>query len=244
MGYLGLRVTLRTPSESEKSAYKAAFGILAALSVFLIVWQGRRNSGTQGALSENVRKARETAESLKEDLKSEVARREQAEKDIQLMIAGKIADATRTINGNIDKAKPPSPIPASLAFSFPVRRSADVPITTAHLRLENGNVHVLFTVKNVSPTAAKNPELWLRICDTCKFAKEPDGFENISGVGFNPKIRHRALQTILNSEVFLPMMGVDVIPPLPSSGFDIGFQYACENCGKTNWRIFKVLFNH
>jgi hypothetical protein len=94
MGFLGVHVTLH-PIESQevRNRYKAGFVLCALASVFLVIWQGFRNGTTQSELRSTVKKASESAETatkridqLTTEQRSEVARREQAEHDLAIIV--------------------------------------------------------------------------------------------------------------------------------------------------------------
>ncbi len=59
MGYLGIRLTLH-PQQHPRTArmYEIVFGVLAALSVALIVWQGVRNNKAQDQFQGDIRNAK------------------------------------------------------------------------------------------------------------------------------------------------------------------------------------------
>jgi type II secretory pathway pseudopilin PulG len=124
MGFLGLWMSLHVPdTASKKRSYKIAFGVLSLLSVALVVWQGIRNAQAQSSLQSDVRDARnEASEARKEakhvreqfgkvqnELEREGVRRQQAERDLALIVqsAGKetragVADDIRKTPLKID----------------------------------------------------------------------------------------------------------------------------------------------
>lgn len=117
MGYLGVRSTLHPlQSDQERTAYKFAFGILAVVSIILILWQGMRSKDSQEeskyaqtqlhgtiedekkiaeAARSEVKEMRVQMDRLRIDLAGESARREQAQKDMALIIK-KAGTETRT----------------------------------------------------------------------------------------------------------------------------------------------------
>lgn len=94
MGYFGVHVTLHpTDSPKEKLWYKGGFITCAALAVCLVVWQGVRNGRSQKGFQKQVemaasesQKANLRIDQLTREQQSEIARRQQAEKDLALIV--------------------------------------------------------------------------------------------------------------------------------------------------------------
>jgi hypothetical protein len=87
---------------------------------------------------------------------------------------------------------------------------------------------VTFTVIDLSEANALNITLTLLICDDCKFAKEPDGFQQLPGDDRNT---HRTLKTAsLRIAEFASTMTVDIIPPPRALSFTMGIEYRCDTC--------------
>jgi hypothetical protein len=94
MAYLGVHVTLHpVDSRRAKLAYKLGFSICAVSTVGLVVWQDIRNGRSQSALDEKIEtasaqstKANATIGELKQREEAEIARREQAEKDLAILV--------------------------------------------------------------------------------------------------------------------------------------------------------------
>jgi len=129
------------------------------------------------------------------------------------------------------KAMAPGP-KAKLTFSFvpfviPPPHHDLVPVTDVKLpAASDGSVHVEFTVVNRSDANALNISLTLVICQGCKFAKEPAGYQKILG----DKDTHRWMSVrALYVREFFRAMSVDIFPPT-AEPFMIGFQYRCETC--------------
>jgi hypothetical protein len=85
------------PVESPKArfAYKSGFAACAALMVALVVWQGVRNGKSQSVFKKSVDDAADAAkhangriDQLQQEQKAEIARREQAEKDLAVIMQG------------------------------------------------------------------------------------------------------------------------------------------------------------
>jgi len=85
-----------------------------------------------------------------------------------------------------------------------------------------------FLVRNVSGAQAEAVDVWVTICDACKFAEEPSGFEHAAGS--NEHERHRAVGGI-NPGVAFGVMTIKIkIPPVAPRVL-VGFTGSCKNCG-------------
>ena len=132
------------------------------------------------------------------------------------------------------KALAPGP-KAVLAFSFepfirpPTGSPAPVvPVTDVTLPvLADGSVHVEFTVLNLSDVDAVDGELFLQICDDCKFAKEPAGFRKLAGQ--SDRERNWFFERIL-AKTALEKMTVDITVPPKVSGIVMLIGYRCRTC--------------
>lgn len=152
--------------------------------------------------------------------------------ELQKKLASVQAELQRT-----QKAMAPAP-KAKLRFTFspfinpPIYEGQAVvepvvPVTDVELpAAADGSVHVEFSVLNLTEVAALNVSLTLKICDECKFAKEPEGF--ITQPGEPDTHRMRALPWIHAAERLPPMSVYVIPPPLPS--FKIGIDYRCDTC--------------
>jgi len=146
MGYLGLRVTLRPPSDEEKTPYKVGFGLLAILSVLLIIWQGIRNGESQTELQGNIGAAKRDAKAARDaaitarsdtdvmrlELNAENARRQQAERDFALIVRRAAADTRAGVATDIRKS--PIQVQVNGMPSFPAK-----PLEAADFRLFQDN---------------------------------------------------------------------------------------------------------
>lgn len=149
----------------------------------------------------------------------------------------KLASVQAELEKN-EKAMQPGP-KAALSFTFwpytnpplgsnlPTVLSTDVTLPTD----ADGNVHVDFTVVNLTDVAAVGGSITLVICDLCKFAKEPSGFVSVPGT--KETVRNRPFSQFNAHEVD-QMLSVDLIVPSSISGFSLGIQYRCTTCDVAN----------
>jgi hypothetical protein len=128
---------------------------------------------------------------------------------------------------NSGKLTKPSARPnAKLQFSFwPV--GADQRLTdTVSMPLVNGVVSVVFTAKDVGNAQADNGQLWIQICDECRFAEEPEGTTMPPG---DPTVRRKRFD-ILHMGSYFEATTLRIVPPSGVTSFTIALKYSCERC--------------
>jgi hypothetical protein len=152
-------------------------------------------------------------------------------KDLATQISDTVSQSTSRLSESIGKVnKPIPPELARLQFTF---WSADpnlaslIPIKETTLQLHQESVSVEFAVGNVGKVPAEDGELWIRICQECRFAKEPEGFDHLKGMP--DQDRHRTFQRLLPG-VYLEKMTAEIIPPPIGNRFAIDLFYGCKNC--------------
>jgi len=123
MAYLGVHVTLH-PADSTRAKrwYKIGFSSCAMVAVALVVWQGVRNGEAQAGFQRTVENAAQSAQrasqridGLQRDEQTEIARREQAERDLAIIVQG---TGKSTREGVVDDIKK-SPIKVELNGAQP-----------------------------------------------------------------------------------------------------------------------------
>jgi hypothetical protein len=116
---------------------------------------------------------------------------------------------------------------AVLRFIFWPPEPQRHPIDKLNVIIKNGIVEVPFSFKNISTEPAKNGEVWIQICDSCRFAEETVGLEKVKP--HVDTIRRKPF-CIFNPGVYFTPATLKIIPPLWSHSFYINFKYACETC--------------
>jgi len=145
-------------------------------------------------------------------------------------LGGQIAKSDTDITGAIHKVIIPPPAYANVQFTLSDGSGVDNPFLTQTVQPDQeGTVSIDFLGVNRSDVPAKSLELWVQICDSCSFVKEPDRFEKMKGN--LETIRHRSWG-LLNPGTATDVMTIKVKPPTKGSPFQIGFTYSCETCGK------------
>ena len=95
MAYLGVHVTLHPPNESSHARfwYKAGFFVCGVVAVSLVSTQGIRGRNSQRsaanqieALRQDVKAARTEAQNANQEVQGESSRRQQAERDLAIII--------------------------------------------------------------------------------------------------------------------------------------------------------------
>jgi hypothetical protein len=139
-----------------------------------------------------------------------------------------------TFQAKLDKAL--NPLQAKLAFSFAPFKTVKVddshnsgePVTEKTLSLSpDGNLHVDFTVLNLTDVDAIDGEMTLQICDVCKFAKEPAEFSKLAGQ--DERQRHKTFDRI-HSKVAFYTLSADITVPAGSKDVALGMYFRCNTC--------------
>jgi len=127
---------------------------------------------------------------------------------------------------NIPPQRVPAPTKAKFKFSFwpisPDERLIDI----ISKSVENGVVTVALTAKNVGNAQADNGQIWIQICDACKFAEEPQGTTTPPD---DPVVRRKRFDK-LHMGSYFEGTTLKVIPPTGADHFTILLKYACEQC--------------
>jgi hypothetical protein len=144
-------------------------------------------------------------------------------------LADLVSKGTSTLGESIGKVKPGAPPElAKLQFSYDVTLFEEFPLVVKSMRPQtDGTFTIDFMVGNISNVPAKNGDIWVQICNRCKYAKEPDGFAKRSGS--DEQIRHKNFQ-LINGGAFLEKMTVEINVPPEVGRFETAFEYACETC--------------
>jgi len=141
---------------------------------------------------------------------------------------------------------PPSPVPpqttptlmvspkpdpeAQLEFSFWPIGPDEHMIDTISKQLINGVVEVAITAKDVGTAQAENGQLWIQLCDACKFAEEPTG----ATMPPNDITVRRKRFDVLHMGSFFESTTLRIIPPEGILSFTIALKYSCEKCPPIN----------
>ena len=93
-------------------------------------------------------------------------------------LADLVSNGNSQLGESIGKVKPPNPPElAKLQFSHAVNLLDDFPLLIKSLPPQaNGVLNIDLAIGNSSNVAAKNVDIWIQVCDSCRFAKEPTGF--------------------------------------------------------------------
>lgn len=124
----------------------------------------------------------------------------------------------------------PPPKWARLQFTFWTDdpNGADlVPIRETTVPLVGDSVTIAFTARNIGYVGTQRGEIWIRICSTCKFAKEPEGWQHIKGAVQTD--RERVIQNVFRG-TFIEKMTAEIVPPVGAQRFEVDFFHACDTC--------------
>jgi hypothetical protein len=151
----------------------------------------------------------------------------------QIELAQDFAKATGDIKTNLGKVgKPDPPEPAKLRVSLwkDGQGKAQEPVESETVQQNpDGTVTAQFLVRNISNTGAQESDLWVMLCDSCTFAKEPDGFEKPAGT---PEKERHIHMSPLNPGVAFKVLSVTFKSEPTFPKYAMGFLLSCGNCGK------------
>jgi hypothetical protein len=137
------------------------------------------------------------------------------------LAARRVAAKSRPVSDTVNSAV------AELQFTFwPVDPKHERLIDEVSLPIVDGVVTVVFSAKNVGATYGNNGQIWIQICDGCKFAAEPEGTTAPPG---DPITRRKGFHSIGRGIYFDPTT-LKIIPPPGAPYFTIVFKYSCEQC--------------
>src|SRR5439155_21292109 len=114
----------------------------------------------------------------------------------------------------ISEVKPKGKL-AKLVFTWPVKLTAEVPRKTMSVPLADGTAKVSFSFYNASDVEAQNIEIWINICNECRYTKEPAQFQKLPGMDEHQRYRKFAA---INAGTGLYDMSVEVTPPAGAPG--------------------------
>lgn len=155
MAYLGVHVTLHpADSPAAKFWYKFGFSACAVGTVILVVWQGIRNGASQsaftrrvsalttqvGTLQSEVAGTRQQVTDARSDQQAESTRRQQAEKDLAIIVQGAGKSTREGVSEDIKK----SPIKVQVTAGS---------VETAPLQTEDVRI-IQSVVRSTHPDAA------------------------------------------------------------------------------------------
>jgi hypothetical protein len=128
---------------------------------------------------------------------------------------------------------------ATLSFGFGTPPPAGTLSDTTTASRVNGVVTVDISVCNCSDVSASTGQIFLRVCDSCKYAEEPEYFHHNKEA---LEIERERTFMLIGRKVSLDTMRLKVIPPnLPEvKSFVIGIRYVCQTCVENDWRILTV----
>jgi hypothetical protein len=145
-------------------------------------------------------------------------------------LSSSLSKSTENLGKRIDAMKPPPPELAVLTFSYFTNDTREFPSIIRPLAAASaGSFTIDFMAKNISAVQATGSELWVQICMTCTYSKEPDGFTKITGS--DERVRWKRFGN-LNPGSYMPRMSIEVkLPTEHIEWFETAFDYSCANCG-------------
>ncbi len=205
--------------------------IAAGVAFSVVVYQQQRLSAIAGkkdqetAIGKAITGANAHSDAQIGEVKQEVQGVRSDVQDVKKAVSSSESD----LNKSIGLVKIPKEEKATMESSFYPVKLTEWPIREKSIPAVDGVVSLSFTFR-VEGHTAKNARVWLRLCTTCKYAKEPAGFQNLAPNEENgAHERYRMIGDFLPN-VSYQAMSVDVIPPPGAASFPVGVILGCDNC--------------
>ncbi len=132
----------------------------------------------------------------------------------------------QTLQARLDKALAPKPR-AKLECSFWTPGPQNESVTEIYSPAEGNVVTFSFYIMNRSDVYAKDVSLWLRICESCKFHKEPELSQHVPGA---PDFDRLFKNFDLAPGVAYQKLTVELEVPPPFTRAGISTSYRCPDC--------------
>jgi hypothetical protein len=185
---------------SDRPVYRWIFWIFGLVGVAVIATAGVRNQRAQTSLQ------------------------------IQLTTIQKNTEkpTTFTVNPTPVVVSTPNPTAkvAKLNFTFLPLDTNETLVTEISKPIVDGHVSVQFTAKNVGFAQANNGQIWIQVCDGCKYGESPAGSTEPTN---EPLVRRKIFEHLHIGVYFEPTL-LDIIPPAGIATFTLAFKYACDEC--------------
>jgi hypothetical protein len=143
-------------------------------------------------------------------------------------VASQIDATQRRIADLIEESAPKASPPALLRFQLPPFLRAGSTQSASVKRELDSTVRVQIALSNISEITADRPSIWVRICDSCTFATEPEGLSHVEGA--HERVRNRAYPGDLLPHVSFPPITLHINAPNGARAMKIGTKHACKNC--------------
>jgi hypothetical protein len=206
LSYMGFRVTLHPPRTSRgQRVWQVGFVAIALVGCALIGWQTKRNNDSQQFFQAKL----STIEGNTEHPQSLTVKPPQV-----------------TVNPTPVIVEGPKSGRAELQFTFLPLGPNEEALSTVSKSIIDGAVPVEITAKNIGAAQANNGQIWIQLCDGCKFAEEPAG----STMPPDDRLVRRKIFEHLHMGVYFEPTLIKVIPPTGTNTFTITLKYACEEC--------------
>jgi hypothetical protein len=215
-----------------------ALGILFSGLIFLQQHRSRVNHDAEvlaltGRLDQQLKELAQLRSEADEDrarADEDRARRQQAEKDLALIIQATGQSTRIGVAEDIRKAplqlEPPPKNDAELEFSLAEFLSGASPVLQSPITVQGNKATFRFFVVNHSGVAALNGYLWLYLCQICEFATLPSGFSLISSG--RPFEARAGFPRLFSGSQLAYEATVQI--PAGTRSFEVALKYACETC--------------
>lgn len=185
---------------SSRRLYRWIFWICGIAGVFAVTVAGVRNQRAQTALQNQL-------DTIERNCKN---------------------PPTITVNPTpvtVQETKRP-PSTAKLDFTFLPLGPREGDVKEISEPIVDGIATVRFTAKNIGAAQANNGQIWIQVCDACKFAEMPEGATAPPG---DPLTRRKVFEHLHRGVYFEPTL-LKIIPASGLKAFNLAFKYACDEC--------------
>jgi hypothetical protein len=124
------------------------------------------------------------------------------------------------------------------SFWSPELPTSQLPAVTTTAKLINNTISVDFFAFNKSDTAAMNGVITIRICNACKYAREPEGSRTIKGVEEHDR---EFPFMIIYPHAGLHKCRAEIIPPEGLEQIPFDTTASCQNCEPQPLQRFIVI---
>jgi hypothetical protein len=139
--------------------------------------------------------------------------------------------AAGNIDTHIGKMAKPLPLKyAKILFSFNGPAGITTPFKEEALRAEaDGSYTFVFMFRNISAVPAEDLDVFVRLCQSCRFVREPPDFDRTAGA---PIWESHLKVPLLNAGVGYGFVVVNFRSIVSLDRYPVSFMSTCRNCGE------------
>ena len=187
-----------------------------------------------GAVNKAVEKANshsdQKIDSVKTDLGKDLTDQIGATNKTIDKLAGIVKNGQSDLQKDFKTIKPFTPGQAKLMFGLwsDNQTDDDFPLTFQAIQgTKDGTFAIHFFLKNISEETAGKGDMWVTICQGCRYVKEPEGF--VKRAKAPEQVRNRSFDHLDSGVSFEPMT-IEISAPKESASVHLELKYSCGNC--------------